>query len=154
MPWSGEVSIIGRPRKGVILSVMNDYTFQIAKSRIHGKGLFALSDIPPRRKVGELVGEVISVREARKRARHSRRVMIVEFGDGRALDASRGDGELRYVNHSCSPNTYMRIAWGRVEFYALRRIRPGEELTCDYGETHHDGALRCGCGSAACRGRI
>ena len=128
--------------------------FKVARSPIDGQGLFSLSVIPARRKIGELGGEIISLREARKRARHSKCVMIVEFADGSALDASRGGTELRYVNHSCSPNTYMRVARRRVEFYCLRRISPGEELTCDYGETHHNGARRCGCGGPKCRGWI
>ncbi len=133
---------------------MDAFMFEVARSPIHGRGLFSLSVMPARRKIGELGGVIISLRVARKRARHSKCVMIVEFGDGTALDASRGGTELRYVNHSCSPNTYMRVAGRRVEFYSLRRIGLGEELTCDYGVTHHNGARRCGCRSPKCRGWI
>lgn len=104
--------------------------------------------------MGELGGERISLSEARRRARNTDCIAIVEFSDGTALDASRNGNDFRYVNHSCEPNTFMRLYKGRVEFYALRRVEPGEELTCDYGETHHDGTLACRCGSAKCRGRI
>jgi hypothetical protein len=48
----------------------------------------------------------------------------------------------------------MRIHRGHVEFYSLRYIHPGEELTCDYGASHHGGKLRCSCGSAKCQGFI
>jgi SET domain-containing protein len=130
------------------------FNFQVRPSRIQGRGLFALSRIPARRKLGELGGELISVREARRRARSTSRIAIVEFGDGTALDATRRGTDFRYVNHSCSPNSYMRLFRGRVEFYSLRPIEPGEELTCDYGETHHDGKLACRCGSPRCRGRL
>lgn len=133
---------------------MDTFAFAVKPSRIHGKGLFALSFIPARRKMGELAGERISQRAARRRARQTGAIAIVEFGDGTALDASRGGNCFRYVNHSCSPNSFMRLAHGRVEFYALRPISPGEELTCDYGATHHDGDLICRCGSARCKGRI
>jgi SET domain-containing protein len=133
---------------------MDAFRFEVARSLIDGRGLFSLSVIPERRKIGELGGEIISLREARTRARHSGRVMIVEFGDGTALDALRGGTELRYIKHSCSPNTYMRLAGRRVEFYSLRQIGPGEELTCDYGVTHHNGARRCGCRRPKCRGWI
>ena len=44
-------------------------------------------------------------------------------------------GLLRFVNHSCGPNTQLKRQQGRVEFYSLRDIAPGEELTADYGET-------------------
>ena len=121
-------------------------------SKIDGKGAFASATIPARRKIGNLAGEVISLRVARQRASETKRVAMVEFGDGRALDASVNPNELRYVNHSCKPNTYMRVCFSRVEFYSLRSIKKGEELTCNYGETHHDGKLKCKCGAVRCRG--
>ena len=133
---------------------MDTYSFQVRRSRIQGRGLFALTALPARRKIGELGGERISLREARRRASDTDCIAIVEFNDGTALDASRDGGDFRYVNHSCEPNTFMRLYKGRVEFYALRRVEVGEELTCDYGPTHHDGALPCRCGSAKCRGRL
>ena len=110
--------------------------------------------MPARRKIGELGGERISLCEARRRACDTDCIAIVEFNDGTALDASRNGSDFRYVNHSCDPNTFMRLYNGRVEFYALRRVEAGEELTCDYGPTHHDGALPCRCGSAKCKGRL
>ncbi|MDT5156988.1 MAG: uncharacterized protein QOC99_1582 [Acidobacteriota bacterium] len=133
---------------------MNTLNFKVRRSPVHGRGLFALSSITARRKLGELGGELISQREARRRARLSHSIMIVEMEDGTAFDATRLGSDFRYMNHSCAPNTFMRRCRGRVEFYALREIEPGEELTCDYGETHHAGGLKCRCGSANCRGRV
>lgn len=127
---------------------------EVRKSQIDGKGLFAASRIPARRKLGELTGEVISWREARRRAKQQRRLALVERGDGTAIDGRRHGNEFRYINHSCSPNAYIRICYGHVEFYSLRVIQAGEELTCDYGESHHDGTLPCTCGSESCRGRL
>ncbi|MBV8857977.1 MAG: SET domain-containing protein [Acidobacteria bacterium] len=129
--------------------------FQVRRSRIHGRGLFALSACPARRKLGELGGEIITEREARRRARAAgESIKIVEFGDGTALDATRAGGPFGYVNHSCEPNAFMRRYKGHVEFYALRRVEAGEEVTCDYGETHHEGKLPCRCGSPKCNGRL
>jgi SET domain-containing protein len=48
----------------------------------------------------------------------------------------------------------LRIIQGRVELYALRDLIAGEEITIDYGETHHEGRLRCRCGTPGCVGRI
>ncbi|MBZ5856471.1 SET domain-containing protein [Flavihumibacter profundi] len=126
----------------------------IRKSQIDGKGCFAGMAIPKNRKIGNLAGEIISVKEARKRIKQQQRLAMVEFGDGRALDASVNPNELRYVNHSCKPNTYMRCCYGKVEFYTKKNIRKGDEITCDYGETHHDGKLACKCGAANCKGAI
>jgi len=128
------------------------YGVVVARSRIDGHGVFAALPIDARRKIGEFTGELITQREARERAARSKRIAIVELNDSEAIDARRGGSEFRFVNHSCAPNMYMRIFRRHVEFYALRDIRPGEELTCFYGETHHDGSLRCRCGSRRCRG--
>lgn len=133
---------------------MDEYRFKVKRSRIHGKGLFARSGIPARRKMGELSGEVITQAEARRRARKYGSIMIVELGDGTAIDATLRGNHFRYVNHSCSPNAYMRVFNGRLEFYTLREIKPGEELTCNYGETHHEGTLACRCHSEGCQGYI
>lgn len=123
-------------------------------SKIDGKGAFAVERIPARKKIGNLGGEIISLKVARKRAVQTKRVAIVEFGDGRALDASVQPNELRFVNHSCSPNTYMSVRYSKVEFYTLRIIKKGEELTCNYGPTHHDGKLKCQCGASNCKGYL
>ena len=123
-------------------------------SPIDGQGVFAAEPIPPRRKIGEIRGESISVDEARIRATRTERIMIVELSDKRAVDFSRSADPMRYTNHSCAPNARLSIVNGRVEFYALRAIAPGEEITVDYGETHHEGRLRCRCGAPNCVGKL
>ena len=125
---------------------------QSGPSVIDGTGAFAAQRIPARRKLGHLGGQIISVTVARRRARLQKRVAMVEFGDGFALDATSHTGALRFVNHSCQPNAYMRVAYRKVEFWSLRPIKPGEEITCNYGPTHHDGQLRCRCGAPGCIG--
>lgn len=121
------------------------------KSSIDRIGLFTDAPIPARKKIGELGGERISLREAHRRAKGRKRIAIVEMDD-EAIDASgKRGGPLRYINHSCEPNSYIRIAYNRVEFYARRVIQAGDELTCDYGETQHNGTLPCRCKSSKCR---
>jgi len=98
-----------------------------------------------------MTGELISVREARRRARGAKRIAIVELSSTKAIDGSMGDSLFQFVNHCCTPNVFIRIANARVEFYALHKIEAGTELTCNYGESHHDGKLPCQCGSANCK---
>lgn len=126
----------------------------VRRSRISGRGAFALEPIAARRKIGELTGERISVRTARRRARGQATIAIVELSASLAIDASQSRSPIRFVNHACTPNCYLRIAYERIELYALRAIAPGEELTCDYGTTHHEGHLACRCASPGCRGWI
>ncbi len=125
----------------------------VGRSRLTGRGLFAGSAIPARAKIGEFEGEVIGIREARRRASNRRIVAIVEL-ERHAIDATRTGRGFRFINHSCDPNTFMRCTATRAEFYARRAIRAGEELTVDYVDSHHDGKLRCRCGARNCRGFI
>lgn len=125
----------------------------VAKSRFAGLGLFAGTPIAKRAKIGEFEGEAIGLREARKRVRGRKIIAIVEL-ERHAIDATRTGRGFRYINHSCDPNTFMRCTADRAEFYARRHIRRGEELTVDYGESHHEGRLACRCGAPDCRGWI
>ncbi len=125
----------------------------VGRSGIVGKGLFSGTRIAKGAKIGEFEGEVIGLREARRRARGRAIVAIVEL-DKHALDATRSPRGFRFINHSCDANTYIRCTDVRAEFYARRAIAKGEELTADYGESHHNGKLPCRCGAAKCRGFI
>ncbi|HYN57978.1 MAG TPA: SET domain-containing protein, partial [Rubrivivax sp.] len=82
----------------------------------------------------------------------SERIMIVEVSAKRAIDFSKSADPMRYTNHSCLPNARLSIRQGRVEFFALRSIAAGDEITVSYGETHHAGRLACRCGAAGCAG--
>ena len=125
----------------------------VKPSRFAGRGLFAGGAIRARAKIGEYEGEVIGLAEARRRAKGREVVAIVEL-ERFALDAKGMRRGFRYINHSCEPNTFFRCTAKRAEVYALRDIRAGEELTCDYGESQHEGKLRCRCGATRCRGFI
>ncbi len=130
------------------------FAVEARPSAIDGLGVFALEAVPARLKIGEIRGESISVDEARARATRSERIMIVELSERRAIDFSRSADPMRYTNHSCQPNARLCIRNGRVEFYALRQIQVGEEITVNYGETHHEGRLLCRCGAPGCVGRL
>ena len=130
------------------------FRVDVGPSAIDGHGAFAAEAIPARRKIGEIRGEPISVREAWQRARELARIMIVEVSERRAVDASGSTDPLRFTNHSCAPNAVLRIRQGRIEIFSMRDVAAGEELTIDYGESHHRGRLACRCGAPRCVGRL
>ncbi|MCK4670229.1 MAG: SET domain-containing protein [Nanoarchaeota archaeon] len=67
-----------------------------------------------------------------------------------------------YMNHSCNPNVYIKhSSMKKMEFYAMRNIKKGEELTYDYGANALEGfdkigweSFKCTCGSKKCRKTI
>ena len=130
------------------------FAVDVRASAIDGQGAFAAEAIPQRLKIGEIRGVCLSVAQARIRATRSQRIMIVELSAKKAIDFSKSADAMRYTNHSCRPNARLCIRQGRVEFYALRPIRRGEEITVNYGPTHHEGRLACRCGAPGCAGRL
>jgi SET domain-containing protein len=130
------------------------HAVEVRPSAIDGLGVFAAEGIAAAAKIGEIRGESISVEDARIRATRHERIMIVELSKRRAIDFTKSDDPMRYTNHSCAPNARLCLDNGRVEFFALRVIAPGEELTVDYGTTHHAGKLACRCGAPRCRGAL
>jgi SET domain-containing protein len=115
--------------------------------------VFAGTAIPRRVKIGEVTGDLISVRVARNRAKGQSRICLVDVSDRLTLDCTNGN-VLRHLNHSCDSNAYLRISRSRVEVYARKDIRRGEEITVDYGESPHSGGMKCTCGRRYCRGKI
>ncbi len=125
----------------------------VAKSAIHGKGCFATVRFARRKKIAEYTGEKITNAEAERRGH--RRVLRISGLDSRwSIDGSAGGNGTHYINHSCRPNCFMRTVRGHLLVFALRDIRPGEEITLDYEFTLHSDRKRCTCKAPGCRGTI
>ncbi|MBA3613025.1 MAG: SET domain-containing protein [Nitrospirales bacterium] len=124
---------------------------EVKPSAIEGRGLFTKVTLRPRQKIGEYEGERITQREGRKRAKSQKWIAIVEVNNGKSIDGAEETTGFRFINHSCTPNTFMRIIGERAEFYALHPIKAGTELTLDYGDSHHKGELPCTCQTTNCR---
>ncbi len=130
------------------------YGLTIKDSPINGKGCFATVFFPRRKKIADYAGERITEEEAERRASRRRILRICAINDQWSLDGSRGGNGTHYINHSCEPNCFMKILHGHIQFYALRDILPGEEITLDYETTLHSDRKKCTCGAPACRGTI
>jgi SET domain-containing protein len=124
---------------------------EVRESRIYGRGCFALTAFPARRKIALYAGEVVrgSCRiEARLRGQDA--IKVIRLADDLAIDGAAGGDETAFINHSCDPNAFMRAVPGRkVAFFALRDISPGEEITIDYSDPDHPEV--CHCGAKRCR---
>ena len=132
---------------------MINYRIRSARSAIEGRGVFSQEKIPGRRKIGEVTGEIISVRMARNRAKGKCRICLIDLSNTHALDCTGGNA-LRLLNHSCRSNAFLRICRNRVEVYAKRDVKKGEEITVDYVESAHSGGMKCVCGHPECRDTI
>jgi SET domain-containing protein len=90
--------------------------YYIARSPIHGKGVFASRPI----KEGEIIGK-LNVSPATRNGHH-----VLWLTENHKV---RVHCPLRYVNHSEDPNA---VYYDTLEVVALRDIEKGEEITHDY----------------------
>lgn len=139
--------------------------FEVLDSVISGKGAFAVRAIKPGERLIEYTGERIPhpVADARydDDSMDEHHTFLFTVSSRTVLDATRGGNEARFINHSCDPNCESEIEKGRVYIFALRDIKPGEELHYDYAyersgtETEREEVqYRCRCGTKICRGSI
>ena len=129
-------------------------SIEIRPSRIHGRGAFAKTAIAAETRVLEYVGERISKAESLRRcaANHE---YIFQLDDEIDLDGGVEWNPARFLNHSCAPNCEAEWDEGRIFIKALRDIRPGEELTFNYGYDLVDYREHpCRCGAPRCAGYI
>jgi SET domain-containing protein len=61
-----------------------------------------------------------------------------------------------FLNHSCNPNSGIKIKGKRVILMAIKDVKKGEEITWDYSTTmdEDDWELNCMCKCKNCRKRI
>lgn len=145
---------------------------KVQRSGIHGRGVFAVADLPAGIKVIEYRGQRITHREADRRyddTLDTGHTFLFTLNDRYIVDANREGNSARWINHSCDPNCEASIhvdANGnerkdRVWIETLRPIRAGEELTYDYGivlDVPHTKRLKaiwaCRCGAKNCTGTM
>lgn len=139
--------------------------FVVRQSGIHGRGVFALTDIPKGTRLIEYLGERMSHEEADRRYgdlhEGSAHTMLFAANDEVVIDATQWGSSARWINHSCGPNCEAVEDEGRVFIETRRAIRAGEELVYDYElivEERHTAKLKrehaCYCGARRCRGTM
>jgi len=125
----------------------------VKKSNIYGKGCFALTHFPARKKITLYEGELIKGSrkiQARLRKQAGSAIKVITLDADTAIDGEVGGNETAFMNHSCDPNAFIRVVPGlKVAVFARRDIQPGEELTIDYRDPDHPEV--CHCGAHNCR---
>jgi SET domain-containing protein len=122
-------------------------SYRVGRSRT-GLGLFATRPFRKRQYIVTYRGRRIRNDEAdRMEARGAR--YLFEINSRWTIEGSTRTNRARYVNHSCRPNAEALERKGPIIVYvARRRIKPGEEITVDYGKDYFDsfiGRSRCRC---------
>lgn len=135
-----------------------------AKSKLHGYGLFAKTDIKRGQKIIQYVGKSISYDDCDRitdrrfksaAAKNRGYAFVFQVTKKYFIDGLVAGNLARFINHSCNPNCESVIYRREVWIRAMRRIQAGEELTFDYGFDIMEGiASPCVCGERDCVGFV
>lgn len=121
--------------------VPGDFKLRVGRSKA-GLGLFAEEAIAKGSCVIEYVGRVISKEEEE----NSRSKYLFTVSKTKTIDGKPSINKAGYINHSCKPNCETEINKGRIFVLAIKNIKPGEELSYDYGEEYClDHCIPCRC---------
>ncbi len=116
-----------------------------------GLGLFAVEEIPKGKCIIEYVGRVIS--KAEEYTIVSK--YLFEIHSRKTIDGKARSNTARYVNHSCRANAEPEVRNHRVYIMSKRKIKPGEEITYDYGKEYWKEYIKPhGCRCEKCKEKI
>jgi SET domain-containing protein len=141
------------------------------KSAIHGNGVFAVAPIAKGERVIEYKGRRrthADVDAGDSGDADSGHTFLFTLNDQYVIDANFEGNSARWINHSCNPNCEAVLdenekdpKKSRVFIESTRAIKPGEELTYNYGITldeAHTARMKkiweCRCGSKNCSGTM
>jgi uncharacterized protein len=126
--------------------------FRLGRS-MTGLGVFATKPIKRGTYIATYRGRRISSEEADRREARGARYMFA-LNSRWTIDGSPRWNLARYINHSCRPNARPVGRNRGIVIVALRRIKPGEEITYDYGREYLNYFFtNSGCRCALCRNK-
>ena len=142
------------------------------RSNIHGNGVFATAPIAKGERLVQYKGKLrthAQVDKAYAGEDETGHTFLFTLNDKYVIDANIDGNNARWINHSCDPNCESVTdeddggdpRKDRVFIEAMRAIKPGEELTYNYGivlAEPHTAKLKklwaCRCGSRKCTGTM
>lgn len=114
-----------------------------------GLGLFATDVIEKGAFIIEYTGPRISNEEVHRR-RSTR--YLFELNSRWTIDGSPRWNTARYINHACRPNAEAVVSRGRIRIKAIKRIKPGDEITYNYGPSYFETFIKpAGCRCLTCK---
>ena len=132
--------------------------YKVKKSKIDNLGVYAAGYIKAGTKIIYYKGKIITKRETEKNPKYDNDKAIYLFNLNNRYDL---DGDFTYntarlINHSCNNNCDYDGKGLKLWVKAIRDIKKGEELTCDYGFGYDENYKQfpCKCKSKNCCGYI
>jgi len=123
------------------------------KRTAHGLGYFTEEPIPAGTRIIEYTGPLVSNEEVDRKPTGK---YFFGVNSKWSIDGTPRTNIARYINHSCRPNAEAIISGRRVWIWSRRVIKPGEEVTYDYGKEYFNQHIKpkgCKCKKCTENGR-
>ena len=124
--------------------------YRVGRSRT-GLGLFATREIEKGTRIVEYFGPLLDCSKPKHDAIENK--YLFELNGRWTIDGSVRRNIARYANHACRPNAESDVhpRLKKVYIRAIKRIRPGDEITYDYGTDYFREYLKpIGCRCVSC----
>ena len=134
--------------------------YRIKKSNIDrkGRGLYAIKDIKEGTRIIDYVGKIITKKQTEDSEKfdNAKPIYLFNLSNKYDLDGDVKWNTARLINHSCSNNCEYQGKGLKLWVTAIKNIKKGEELTCDYGFSYDSDYKQfpCKCKSKNCVGYI
>ncbi len=124
--------------------------YRVGRSRT-GLGLFATKEIEKGTRIVEYFGPLLDCSKPKDDAIENK--YLFELNGRWTIDGSVRRNIARYANHACRPNAESDVhpRLKKVYIRAIKKIRPGDEITYDYGTDYFKEYLKpIGCRCTSC----
>ena len=134
--------------------------YKIKKSNIdkNGRGLYAIKDIKEGTRIIDYVGKIITKKKSDESEKfdNSKQIYLFNLNNRYDLDGDFSWNTAKLINHSSSNNCDYEGQGLKLWVVAIKDIKKGEELTCDYGFGYDQDFRQfpCKCESENCCGYI
>lgn len=110
--------------------IKNNY-WQTRKTKEKGIGIFAKKEIYAGTVIGDYTGKVIETRKY-DLEKDKEGLFLMYFTNEASIYPNLKKPGIHLLNHSCTPNCWIYLYSNHSLFFAVRNIKPGEELTISY----------------------
>ena len=134
--------------------------YRVKKSNIDrkGRGLYATQNIKEGTRIIDYVGKIITKKQTEDSEKfdNSKPIYLFNLNNRYDLDGDVSWNTARLINHSCLNNCDYEGQGLKLWVTAIKDIKKGEELTCDYGFGFDQDFRQfpCKCTSINCVGYI
>ena len=124
----------------------------------NGMGLYASKDIIKGTRIIDYLGKIITKKKSQESSKfdNSKPIYLFDLNSKYDLDGDVPWNTARLINHSCLNNCEYTGKGLKLWVVAIKSIKKGEELTCDYGfgfdKNYRD--FPCKCRAKTCCGFI